>query len=173
MRGNSGRRRVESARRRTTWATVTQTISLAAANAYNTVDLLTQYKALTGETTAGCTIMRTHLRMAVTSAVTSGNNFTYGIIMGQNDDLGASPVAGAPKPATDLMERWQLWEWIYVDDFNSFGSQGAASLTEIIDLKSRRKMMAIQDSYNLVVQVQAATFPFTMQVTGRILLALP
>ena len=173
MRRSSGRVRVEGARRRHTWASVTQTISLAAANAYNTVDLLTQYKALTGETTAGCTVVRTHLRMAVTSAVTSGNNFTYGILMGQNDDLGASPVAGAPKPATDLMERWQLWEWIYVDDFNTFGDVGATGLTKIVNLKSQRKMMAIQDSYNLVVQVQAATFPFTMQVTGRILLALP
>jgi len=162
------------ARRRTVWAPVDTTITITAANAYSTINLLQLYEAQSGlASTAGITIMRTHLRLAVTTAVTSGNNFYYGVIMGQADDLGGSPNVGAPKPGVDFFARWQIWEHLYVDDFNSFGDAGATALTKIIDLKSKRKMLALGDSYNLAVQVPASTFPMNFQVTGRVLIALP
>jgi hypothetical protein len=160
-------------RRRTVWATVTATHSVPAANGYDSIDLLAQYKAAVGADTAGITIARMHLRVIPTTGLTAiGNNFVHGIVVSETNDLGTN-VVGAPRPAADLHLDWMYWDWMYND------SQGSG-LTELdsgqqrIDIKSKRKMHQVGQTLLHVVQVPAsAAFPTAIQVTGRILLMLP
>jgi hypothetical protein len=159
------------ARRRTAWATVTATHSVPAANGYDVIDLLAQYKAAVGASTDGITIARVHLREVVTSTLAAGNNFQTGIIVTDLNDLGTN-VPGAPRPAADLHLDWYLWDWQYVDRLGMVNEQGAANTAR--DLRSKRKMHQVSNVLGHVVQVPAAsTFPFVMNVTGRILLMLP
>ena len=158
-------------RRRTAWATVTATHSVPAANGFDVIDLLAQYKAAVGASTDGITIARIHLRETVTSTLAAGNNFITGVIVTDLNDLGTN-VAGAPRPASDLHLDWYNWDWQFVDRLGMVNEQGAANTMR--DIRSKRKMHQVSNVLAHVVQVPAAaTFPLVMQVTGRILLMLP
>jgi hypothetical protein len=160
-----------AARRRTAWATVTATHSVPAANGYDSIDLLAQYKAAVGESTAGITIGRIHLKTVWTTGMqATGNNFAEGIIVSDANDVGTN-IVGAPRPAADLHLDWMFWEWTFVS-----GAEIATTGSAIQgrDLKSMRKMHQVGNTLMHVVQAPASsTFPAVMQVTGRILLLLP
>jgi len=164
-------RRSTSQRRRTTWATVSSTISIPAANGFNTIDLLGLFKA-DGGTQQAVTIARTHLRVIPTSASWAlGNNFHVGIIKGQSSDVGAG-VVGAPTPAANPYADWVIWDYHFFDNALGLNQYTGAQLE--YDLKSMRRLEELQMNYNLVIDVPAAaTFPAVFQVTGRILLMLP
>ena len=168
---NRGRRTTRAARRRTTWATVAQTVSIAAANGFNTVDLLSNFKA-DGGTQQAVTVGRTHLRIIPSSASWAlGNSFHVGLIRGQMSDVGVN-VAGAPTPAAQPYEDWLLWDLLVWDNVPAVNEYGGAQLH--YDLKSMRRLEELQMNYNLVIDVPAAnTFPAVFQVTGRVLLLLP
>jgi len=162
---NSGARRV------TTWATVTQTLSITAANQYQTFDLLANFKA-DGGTQQGVTITRTHLRTTLQSATNATTDFTYGLIRGQNTDVGTN-IAGAPVPDADPYEDWLLWRWLFTDQNGNFNASGSSN-TDEIDIKAMRKLPELQMTYNYVLKVLAApAYPMVFQVTGRVLLTLP
>jgi hypothetical protein len=164
--------RSSSARRRTTWATVTGTTSVAAANGFVATDLLTQYRAVLGADTAGVTIARAHLHYSVTAGLTAiGNNIVHGIIVTDLNDVGAN-IAGSPRPASDLNADWMWWEWKFTDVSGNLEPGGAANWD--VDLRGKRKMHQVGQTLVDVMQVPAsAAFPVTVQVTGRILLMLP
>jgi len=165
---------IRSQGRRTTWATVTQTVSLAAANDYFTFDLLANFKA-DGGVQQAVTVVRTHLTDSVTSAVNPGDNFVYGLIRGQNTDVGAN-VVGAPVPDLDPYEDWLLWRWYWASNTIAGGIYSHTGSTNVlpVDLKAMRKLEELQMSYNLTIkQLAATTFPVVHQVTGRVLLMLP
>jgi len=174
------RLRSTSTRRRTTWATVDQTFTLAAANDYFTLDLLANFKA-DGGVQQAVTVVRTHLLWAVTSEVTPGDQFAFGLIRGQTADEGSN-IAGAPEPATDLYEDWMLWQRRVAssvltgsgDGNGVYSAQGLTNTLEF-DLKAQRRFEELNMSYNLVVQAVSsqAGFPQVHEVTGRILLMLP
>jgi hypothetical protein len=150
--------------------TVDQTFSIAAANGYQTNDLLTTFKA-DGGTQQAVTIARTHLRVCPVTNPALGNNFYMGLIRGQNTDVGVN-TAGAPNPATALYADWLLWEHVFVDTQAQFTAAGGAQLE--LDLRAMRRLEELQMNYNMVIEVPAwATFPAVFQVTGRILLMLP
>ena len=160
-----------SQRRRTSWVTVDQTISIPAANGYNTIDLLASFKA-DGGTQQAVTIGRTHLRIAPTAGFQApGNSWYLGLIRGQNSDVGAS-VVGAPNPATALYADWLLWEHVVVDTGLGINQYNGEQL--MIDSKAMRRLEELQMNYNLVITVPASSvFPATFLVTGRVLLLLP
>jgi hypothetical protein len=164
-------RRRSAPRRSTTWATVSQTFSIAAANGYQTADLLSNFKA-DGGTQQGVTVARTHLRVVPTSAMVAGNNFHVGLIRGQASDVGVN-IAGAPTPAAQPYEDWLLWDYMFVDALGPFlDSQGGTQLK--YDLRAMRRLQELQMNYNMVIDVPAASvFPAVFQVTGRVLLKLP
>ena len=163
--------------RRTTWATVASTVSLGAADDYSTTDLLSNFKA-DGGVQQAVTVARTHLLLQVTSAVNPGDNFAFGLIRGQNTDVGAN-VAGAPVPDLDPYNDWVLWQWRFASSVNSGGVTGCYShmgFTNVLayDVKAMRRLEELQMNYNLVIkQLAATTFPVVFQITGRVLLMLP
>jgi hypothetical protein len=158
-------------RRKTTWAHVLETVSIAAANGYSTIDLLQQAKA-DGLAQQAVTITRTHLRITWQSpAPAAGNNWYYGLVRGQSQDVGAN-VVGAPTPVNEPYADWLLWDYLYADNNGLFFPHHANQ--HVIDLKAQRRLEELQMNYNMVIGVVAApSFPVTLQVMGRVLVTLP
>jgi len=144
-----------SSRRRTTWARGSGAQSFAAAG-YSTFDLLNDYVAA-GGTTAGVTVVRTHLYLSFAVAPTVGTPFGVGIVRGQNTDVGLS-VVGAPRPITDEFEDWAFWEVPIASDAGTgVGPAYYPWNIRMLDLKSQRKIPELQMSYNLVLQSTSGT----------------
>ena len=161
-------------RRRTTWARVNEDLALGASiGAFTTFDLLSDWKAA-GGVRQGATIVRTHLIISTTtSPLTAGQQVVFGLIRGQNTDVGSN-IAGAPAPFTDPYEDWLMWEHrvatIGATDptFSTSGACGAFAW----DVKAKRTFLELQESYNMVVENRtAAAVDFT--VTGSVLVMLP
>jgi hypothetical protein len=149
---------------------VSSTISVAAANGYQTIDLLSNFKA-DGGTQQGVTITRTHLRVVPTTTLAAGNNFHIGLIRGQASDVGTN-IAGAPTPAAQPYEDWLLWDYLFVDSSGELNEYGGGQ--QHYDLRAMRRLMELQMNYNLVIDVPAASvFPAVFMITGRVLLKLP
>jgi hypothetical protein len=159
-------------RRKTTWArdNITDTV---ASNTFKTYDLLATAKSA-GLAQQGVTIARTHLSIQVWSAVAGGDQMAFGIIRGQNTDVGTS-VAGAPVPIADPYEDWVWWDIRTASEPGGSGCYSRTGLTNswTIDVRAQRRLPELQMSYNLVMQaaVVAATVSFT--VCASTLLMLP
>jgi len=170
------RRFTRSPGRRTTWASVDTGMILAAADDYTTIDLLSNFKA-DGGVQQAVTVVRTHLMVAVTSAVQTGDRFSLGLIRGQSTDVGDN-IAGAPVADADPYEDWLLWKIYNAGTTDSgsgagvFSPHGNTNVLEF-DLKAQRKLEELQMSYNLVIRNIASEVAFTPKITGRILLMLP
>jgi hypothetical protein len=158
-------------RRRTTWARFQFVLVEAAPGDFQTVDLLSQFKA-DGGVTQGVTIGRTHVDLAVSSVGTNdpGDQFAWGIMRGQITDVGIN-VAGAPAPSTHPYEDWAWWDQLSCDtDAHYFPGGGNVYR---LDLKSMRKLPELQMGYNLVMENISAAANFAVSVTGSVLLLLP
>jgi hypothetical protein len=165
---------LSTGRRRTTWATFDDSVSVATGGThYQTNNMLTNY-AGAGGSIAGITILRTHLRLTQTSTVVVGDNFYFGVIRGQNEDVGAD-IAGAPRPLNDFYEDWAWWAHLSAQASGGGAAWSVASSNIMaLDLKSRRKLPELQMTWNYVLQVgTAGTSPATFRVAGRALIALP
>jgi hypothetical protein len=164
-------------RRRTTWARTNTVVSLAAANAYNTVGLVSNYVAA-GGSMAGCTVLRSHILLSVLTATANGDQFAWGVYRGQTSDLGAS-IAGAPQPGTDFYEDWAYWN---IETAGN-GTPGAAvpvyghwggTNNLPLDLKAKRKIPELHMSWNLVIQrLVVASATLNVNIVTSVLLALP
>jgi hypothetical protein len=171
-RSSSLRRAV--ARRKTTWARIQETTTIAAANAYSTFDMLAGWKA-DGGSQQGVTIVRTHLLLTQTTACNPGDNFVWGLIRGQNTDQGVG-VVGAPVPDLDPYEDWLMWEHRYASNFEANGCYSSSGGTNSLyyDLRAKRVLPELQQAYNCVIKsLSSVTYPVTIQVNGSILLTLP
>jgi len=173
-RRRTGFSRRSSVRRRTTWATFDDSLSVATGGThYQTNNMLTNYSGA-GGSIAGITIARTHLRLTQTSAATAGDHFYFGIIRGQNEDVGAD-IAGAPRSGVDLYEDWGFWSE-YTSSSNGASPSWTPYLNNVLDLdlRSKRKLPELQMTWNYVLQATATTVtPATFRCSGRVLLLLP
>jgi len=161
-----------ASRRRTTWARVESTVTLAATGDYGTTDLLTAFKA-DGGVTQGVTIARSHLVLAVEDLPDAGDQFAWGLIRGQNTDVGVN-IAGAPEPVADPYEDWAMWELLTAGAIVGAGAYWpGGGNTWRYDIKAQRKIPELQQAWNAVFTNVSATTPFTIGVTGSILLLLP
>jgi len=149
MRNVRRSRSTVAARRRTTWATFDDSVSVA---------------------TGG-----THYRMTQTSAGTAADRFYLGIVRGQNEDVGAD-IAGAPRPLNDFYEDWAFWSCYTSATLSGAGPTWGVYANNVLDLdlRSRRKLPELQMTWNYVIQVAAfGVSPGTFRVSGRCLIALP
>ena len=162
-----------AARRRTTWATVSEVITLAGTGDYQTIDLLANFKA-DGGVQQACTIARTHLVLAVEDAPDAGDQFAWGLLRGQNSDVGTN-IAGAPTPNEDPYNDWVLWETLSAGVAPGGGAAywpGSGNVWRY-DIKAMRKLEELQMCYNAVFDNISGTAPLTIGVTGRVLVMLP
>ena len=159
-----------SARRRTAWARYQFSLSNAAAGTFTAVDLLSNYKT-DGGTTEGCTIARIHHKMTVSTTIAAADQVNWGILRGQNSDVGVSP-AGTPSILADPYEDWMWWE-VHDADHLSNLEPGAANVI-IRDIRSKRKIPQLQMALLFILGPQTiTTLPLTVKVSGSVLLMLP
>jgi hypothetical protein len=175
MRNVRSRRSMVASRRRTTWATFDDAVSVATGGThYQTNNMLTNY-AGAGGTLAGITILRTHFRMTMTTAATAADRFYLGIVRGQNEDVGAD-IAGAPRPLNDFYEDWAFWSCYTSATLSGAGPGWSTNANNVVqlDLKARRKIPELQMTWNYVIQPAVATVtPALFRVSGRVLIGLP
>jgi hypothetical protein len=163
--------------RETTWARSTNVFSLAGAGSFQTVDLLAPFKAM-GGVQQGVTVTRTHLNISVTNVINSGDTFSWGLIRGQNTDVGGV-IAGAPVPDLDPYEDWLWWSFEQAASSSSGAVTGAhffpgGSNNQRIDVRAQRKLPDLQMTYNLVVKRQTVVAAsLNLQITASVLLKLP
>lgn len=139
MRRTSVRRRAP--RRRTQWVDNTGDLAALPIGDFSNIDLLQTYKALVGAESTGITILRTHLRVWVTSTVVAGDGIAVGLAV---DDIGE--VVGAT--ALGSAHAWNpvdqpYLSWMVYQRFNAhpqYDFHGGTSANLEFDVKSRRRM---------------------------------
>lgn len=160
-----------ASRRRTTWATHNSSEVFAAANDLHTINLLDTYTALPGATLAGIMPARTIVRFSVPTAVTAGDTIDFGIIRGQDSDVGTN-IAGAPSPSAKLFEDWAWLSHYVAATLSGAGphySEFASNVWQI-DTPVRRRLPELQMSWNLAIHVGQA---MTINLHARTLISLP
>jgi hypothetical protein len=158
-------------RRRTTWARSTGTLSNASAATWDTIDLLAGFRT-SGGTTAGCTIARIHLRLAMVTGVAADDQLALGVLRGQNTDVGVT-VAGAPTPSADPYEDWMYWSVFTASSAPICMFPGGGNVYEV-DIRSKRKIPELQQTLTIVANTPAAgAFPQQCVFSASILLMLP
>jgi hypothetical protein len=123
--------------------------------------------SVAGASLLGVTVMRTHLALYVTTAVTLADELRVGLVIGRVADVGAGPPAGTIS-ASDPELDWMLLR----DEFATptFGPQGSNTLE--YDLKAKRKMQELNQAYILAL-ANSAGGSKTVKIFARTLLALP
>jgi hypothetical protein len=163
-----------SNRRKLVWATTDTGISVAANTNTTNIDLLAGYKGIVGAATAGVTVMRTHLQIFITSTVTNGDSFRFGLIVDDLSQIVASSASAlAINPFTAAAD-----DWMFLTAYHATPTYGEMSANNNIrlDVKSKRRMEEVQMAYLACfspVGVAAGGLPFTANVYTRTLLALP
>jgi hypothetical protein len=161
-------------RRKLVWATTDTGITVAANTNTTNIDLLAGYKGVVGAASAGITVMRTHIQIFITSTVTNGDSFRFGLLV---DDLTqivtSSASALAINPFTAAGD-----DWMFLTAYHATPTYGEMSANNNIhiDVKSKRRMEEIQMAYLACfspVGVAAGGLPFTANLYVRTLLALP
>ena len=155
-----------SARRRTTWARQSVTVTALAAATVSDVDLLTPVEVASASTLA-VTVMRVHLQIQVQNWAAVTDDILFGLIVGRSADIGTN-VAGQISPASTEYP-WMLWGELQP------AASGAAVDTCAVytfDVKARRKMPELTQRLALCFLNQSAAAK-TFEITSSVLLALP
>ena len=152
---------VRRQRRKLVWATFDQTVAMGA-NQVKIVDLLNQFE-LAGVSKLGCTVVRTHLRMLISTAAISA--FEYAI--------GVNPITTVgtqlPNPNGDNDLDWMIFERRWPE---WSGATVNANFEIMTDLRSKRKIEEMGQTLTLNMWapvINAGSFP----VFARTLVALP
>jgi hypothetical protein len=159
--------------RRTTWARTVLDYSLGADTNFATLDLLAAFKA-DGGVQQGVTVTRSHITLAVVSETAAGDVFSWGVLRGQNTDIGTN-VAGAPTPSADPYDDWMIWRTETAADglAQNHYWMGSSNVSEW-DLKAQRRLEELQMTCNLVIQrISVAAASLHIQVAASVLLKLP
>ena len=148
-------------RRKLVWATFDQGVS-PGANQVKIVDLLNQFE-LAGVSKLGATVMRTHLRMLVPTAVVSAMEYAIGV----------QPITTVgtqlPNPNADNDLDWMIFERRWPE---WSGATVNANFEVVVDLKSRRRVEEMGQTLVLALwfpAINAGNVP----TFARTLVALP
>jgi len=153
-----------SQRRKLTWGTTVESITLSTTPTATLVDLLSGYKAA-GGSTQGITIMRTHIQVAVqTSSPDIGSGSFLGLIVGTNDDTPVQLNAQAE------YDDWMLYRACYAMGTVAGGT--GFEHTYEIDIRAKRKMQELNQVYYLVLEALDTNIT-NVAFSARTLLALP
>lgn len=156
------------ARRRTTWVQYDQGITPGALGNSTTQDLLVNYKNA-GGIVLGVTVLVTHLKWFVTSAVAAGDGFSLGCLVDDTSNVFASQVnAYNPTDSPYL-------DWMLNDRFGAHPAYGMTTSNSqgFITLKSKRRIDDLERSYLVSAKNTGAVANLTITIFARILLALP
>jgi len=162
MRGRRGFAAAQ--RRKLTWATAAGTFS-----GINTdgvmEDLLANYKAA-GGSTQGCTVIRTHIDIAIQTATP---NIADGVFCGLI-------VANDPNTLSDYGPTEGFLDWALYRHLFVMGTTSGSSSQETryeIDLRAKRRIQELQESWYLNLTALLGVNSTNVTYNARTLLALP
>jgi len=153
--------------RRTVWSTLvapsTVVAAATSANVYMLADL-----DVAGSSLLGITILRTHLMIATTSVVSSGDAYRWGLVVGRFAEVGNPAPAGALTGASlDISWMMNVQE-VASPTFSHDGSNN----TVTYDVKSKRRHTQENLAYMLAITNQTGIAK-TFNIFARTLIALP
>lgn len=167
-----------SARRRVQWTDLNQTLTIPSAG-YSNIDLISNYRDQLGAETSGITIMRTHLRIWVTSVVTEGDTLALGLVVDDMGELGSFTYGSADKHTNPQDQPYLSW-LLYNREVATgaapagspaFYSRMAANSSLVYDVRSKRRV-PFGDSYIMSLGFPSAVSEPTVAFHARVLLAL-
>jgi len=164
--------RVRRPRRRLQWADTHFDVATLAVGKYTNFDLLANYRAMPGAETSGVTVLRTIIRIWVTSAVVVGDGVLHGVIV---DDVGnLLPVAQtlgagtAVNPQDNPYATWMMYQrWNAHPTYNFHGSVNQWEN----DIRAKRRV-PFGDTLILTLANVDASAAVSWSVHARTLLAL-
>lgn len=163
-------------RRKLVWAQRTVSANAAANGQWCVFDLLQEYKAAVGNTTAGITVMRTHL-WVLPHAPAAGDIFWVGLRV---SDLADVTVAGfqnnalVSNPRDNPYVDWAFNQRFEFDVNLRTPTMNTSFAGAVLDLRSKRRMEEIQEAWTCtVLQDTVGTVAKQYEVFSRTLLALP
>jgi hypothetical protein len=124
--------------------------------------------SVAGASLLGVTIMRTHLRLTVTSGGAAGNNFRMGLIVARTADVGSN-VTGSVD-ANDPEADWMLLDRRFV---YGQGTNVSPTPEYQYDIKAKRKMQELDQAYILSISAVTASVNLAFALFARTLVALP
>jgi len=162
-----------SAARRLVWAQLQTTLPFAALG-FGAVDLLQTYKAATGASVAGVTVMRTHLVIAPRTVAAADRTY-IGIRVMDLDDIVAPPaIAASSNPRDNPYVDWALSRMLVADVNLTMGASPSGSYSgAIVDLRAKRRMHQVQQTWGLSIVTDSGAAARTFDIFARTLLALP
>jgi len=159
-------------RRRLQWADNHFDVTALAIGHYTNFDLLAPYRAMPGAETSGITVVRSHIRIWVTSSVVVGDGVFSAVIV---DDVGnllpVSQTLGAGtgiNPQDNPYASWMIYQrWNAHPTYNFFGSVNQWEH----DIRSKRRV-PFGDTLMLCLANVDASAAVSFSVHARSLLAL-
>lgn len=159
-------------RRRFQWVDNRFDLAALAIGHYTNSDLLATYRAMPGAETSGVSVVRTHLRIWVTSAVVVGDGLLHGVIV---DDTGnllpVSQTFGAGtgiNPQDNPYASWMMYQrWNAHPTYNFAGSVNQWEN----DLRTKRRV-PFGDTLILCLGNVDASAAVSFSVHARTLIAL-
>ena len=167
-RRSSGARFRSGQRRKLVWATKDIFLSPTAAGQTANLDMLSDLR-VAGASILGATVMRTHLQLSAFGTVTAGNNFYFGLRVGNNNEVQAftADTTLMADPANQPELDWMWWEHAQAAPVYD---QGGTNIL-IRDIKAKRKVQELDQTYLLCLY--SGTGFNSLQVSARTLVALP
>jgi len=163
-----------SPRRKVVWADLHLDTTVAVGN-FISVDLFGAYAALPGASTVGATVVRTHIRTWVTSAVVVGDGLTDALIVDQLDETVAGPGASLVAAHILCPSAQPNADWMLLREQNAhpgYSMVGPNNQWET-DIRSKRKINELGDTLLYVIENRDATATVSITFHSRVLLMLP
>jgi hypothetical protein len=170
------------ARRRVIWAQYNATFTFTANSQWFSVDLLQTYKAAVGNSMAKATVMRTHASLVEVTGMTVADRIWTGFRVADVSDTSGS-VTTLPtisNPRDDPYVDWAFMSRHSLDNLGDLhpsyigGTAGESGQCVTYDLKSKRKLENLTDTWSFVLmQDTVTTVASTYHFFARTLLALP
>lgn len=164
-------RRTVRSRRRHQWVDVVGDVSGLAVGAFNVSDLFGTYRPMDGAETAGITIIRTHLRIWVTSAVVTGDGLLWALIVDDQGEVVTTQNFGTAHAFNPQDQPYLPWMMYKRENAHPHYSMNGAVDQWEIDIRSKRKV-PFGDTYLLVLGNVDASAAVSFSYHARTLIAL-
>ncbi len=156
------------------WAQRTASQAFTANAQWTNFDLLQEYKAATGASSVGVTVIRTHLWI-LPHAPAAGDTFWIGLHIGDlNDATTNTTNAFVANPHDDPYIDWMFAKKYEFDVNLRVPENNTDFAGGLLDIRSKRRMEEVQSAYLLTVyQDTVGTVAKTYDIFARTLIALP
>lgn len=164
-----------STRRRLNWAEEHGNVAMTANSQWVALDLLAGYRAQTGATTAGLTILRTHI-WVLPHAPAAGDTWWAALSIQDIDDVTGTPTTNAfvPNPSSQPYTDWMYFSRFEFDVNLRLPVADTDFAGLVLDSKSKRRCHDLQQTYALtILQETVGTVAKTYDFSARTLIALP